>query len=358
MSEMEKIDPNFKASKATESKDGKDFYTLPHKSFDLYGVYYDETDKRFRRLPQDIADSVNVGVAWESKQTSGGRLRFSTDATMLEIYVTYDCFEPHNHMPLSGSAGFVLLEERADGNYHIASMRPAVNETEGFTASVGLCGGKMRDYILHFPNYGRVNELKIALNEGAKVQDGKKYRDIKPILYYGSSITQGGCASRPDNAYQGHIAKWNNIDFINLGFSGSAKAEDFMVDYLASIDCSLFVCDYDHNAPNAEYLENTHYRLYERYRAVRSEPPILFLTKPDFDYDADGLKREKIIRATYQKAKKNGDNNVYFLAGKTFYGKTDRENCAVDRCHPNDLGFYKMAKGIYKKMIEIDEIFR
>ncbi len=66
------------------------------------------------------------------------------------------------------------------------------------------------------------------------------------------------------------------------------------------------------------------------------------------DYDPLAKERESIIRNTYKKARVNGDENVYFLAGKTFYGKKDRENCAVDRCYPNDLGFYKMAKGIYK----------
>ena len=358
MNELEKIDSNFKMISASETKDGKDFYSLPNEKFDLYGVYYDDTDQRFRRLPQEVADSVNIGVAWESKQTSGGRIRFSTDSTLFELYASYDCFEPHNHMPLSGSAGFVLLEERDEGNYHVQTMRPGVNDKEKFSSSVGLVGGKMRNYILHLPNYGRVNELTIALKEGAKVQGGKKYRDIKPILYYGSSITQGGCASRSDNAYQAHVSKWNNIDFINLGFSGSARAEDNMVDYLTTIDCSLFVCDYDHNAPDVEYLRNTHYRLYERYRAVRPDTPILFVTKPDFDYDPTGKERENIIRNTYKKAKANGDKNVYFLAGRTFYGKKDRENFAVDRCHPNDLGFYYMAKGIYKKIKEIDEIFR
>ena len=358
MSQLEKYDSNFKTATASESKDGKDFYVIPNANFDLYGVFFDENDKRFRRLPEDVSISVSEGVAWLGKHTAGGRLRFSTDATLFELYVTYDCFEPSNHMPLSGSAGFVLMEERGEGNYHVASMRPAVTEKEGFSSSVGLLGGEMRDYILYFPTYGRVNELKIAFNKGAKVQGGKKYRDVKPILYYGSSITQGGCACRPDNTYQTYISKWNNIDFINLGFSGSAKAEDNMVDYLASMDCSLFVCDYDHNAPSVEYLRNTHYRLYERYRAVRPDTPILFVTKPDFDYDPSGKERENIIRNTYKKARASGDKNVYFLAGRTFYGKTDRENCSVDRCHPNDLGFYYMAKGIYKKIIEINEIFR
>ena len=68
-------------------------------------------------------------------------------------------------------------------------------------------------------------------------------------------------------------------------------------------------------------------------------------------------KRKEIIAQTYEKAKAMGDNNVYFLDGETLFGKEDEENCTVDGCHPNDLGFYRMAKGIYKKIQEIDKNF-
>ena len=162
-------------------------------------------------------------------------------------------------MPLTGSSGFSLFEEIDEGERFIKNLAPTSSDVHGFTVEASLNGDKIRNYILYFPLYNDVKALSISLDKTACVMSGKKYRDELPILYYGSSITQGGCASRPDQAYQALISKWNNIDFINLGFSGNAKGEACMVDYLASIDCSLFVCDYDHNAPDAEYLKNTHY---------------------------------------------------------------------------------------------------
>ncbi len=355
--EIEKIDSNFKSMEATETKDGKDFYIIPCEPFDLYGVTYDENMGRFIRMPNEVAKTVSVGVEELSKNTSGGRLRFSTDASLIEIYVTYESFCRMSHMPLLGSSGFVLMEENVEGN-RVKVFRPAYTDEKGYTQALALRGEKMRDYTLYFPLYNNVTSLKIAFNAGAKVSSGRKYRDIKPILYYGSSITQGGCASRADNCYQALISKWNQIDYKILGFSGNARAEKTMMDYLPTIDCSVFVCDYDHNAPNAEYLKNTHYLLYETYRKVRPDTPILFISKPDFEYDGEGRKREKIIRETWKKARAAGDNNVYFLPGRLLFGKKDRENCTVDSCHPNDLGFYRMAQKIYKKLIEIDEIYR
>ena len=95
--------------------------------------------------------------------------------------------------------------------------------------------------------------------------------------------------------------------------------------------------------------------MYERYRKKRPDTPILFVTRPDITGDAEGEERLKIIYNTYKKAKRKGDKNVYFLSGKSFYGKKNRWDFAVDGCHPTDLGFSKMAEKIYKKMIAIDK---
>lgn len=261
-------------------------------------------------------------------------------------------------MTLIGQSGFILLEETENGRQLVKILPPNFTDEKGYTAISELKGGKMRDYILYFPLYKDIKSVVIGLDKQATVHGGKRYRDIKPILYYGSSITQGGCASRPDNCYQALIEKWNNIDFINLGFSGNGKAEDAMVDYLASLDCSLFVCDYDYNAPDAAYLKKTHYRLYERYREKKPNTPIVFISRPDVGNGEDHAERENIIFSTYKQARGLGDENVYFIAGSRIYDERSRDNCSVDGCHPNDLGFLKMAEAIYNKMIEIDEKFR
>ena len=354
--DISKIDKNFK-EQSVAACDGKATYAIPSKYFSLYGVQYDEKEKCFVRMPLAVAATVNEGVAYLSRHTAGGRLCFATDSTLFEIAVTYNGLEMMKHMPLTGSSGFSLFEITATGEKFISNLAPFPNAMEGYTSAVKLMGGEMREYVLYFPLYNNVRSLSITLDENATIKQGKPYRAIAPILYYGSSITQGGCASRPDNAYQALICKRNNIDFINLGFSGNAKAEKTMVEYLSGLDCSLFVCDYDHNAPSAEYLEKTHYALYEEYRKGRPNTPILFISKPDITGDDEGEKREKIIFTTYQKAKRQGDKNVYFLPGKSFYGKRDRWDFAVDGGHPTDYGFAVMAEKIYKKMLTIDRKF-
>lgn len=352
---IQNVDKNFIVGGAAE-KNGMNYYSIPNENFALYGVFYDAKTSYFMRMDGDVAKSVSDNVGYLCKHTSGGRIRFATNSKKFEIKVTYNELWSLSHMALEGSGGFMLTEDLDDGSIGFYKMLPPhKDQSKGYELSINLPGDKIRNYTLWFPLYNEVTSLTIGLEENAIIKKGRSYKDIKPILYYGSSITQGGCASRPDNCYQGFIAKWNNVDFINLGFSGSGKAEDSMVDYLTKIDCSLFVCDYDHNATDAEYLKNTHYRLYERYRAVKKDVPILFISSPNdaFKVNTEMPLRKKIIKETYQKAIKNGDKNVYFLDGEKLVGKADRESCFVDGAHPTDLGFYRIAKKINKKINEI-----
>lgn len=357
--DISKIDENFKAL-PTSMEGGKATYVIPNDGFSLHGVFYDSEEKCFLRMPLSVAATVSEGVAYLSHHTAGGRLCFATDSKTLEIVVQYKILEAMPHMAITGSAGFTLCKKTKDGERFLVNLMPHFGCGDGFTAAAELAGEGVQEYVLYFPLYNNVTGLSVRLDEGATVRKSKAYRDVLPILYYGSSITQGGCASRPDNAYQGLICKKNEIDYINLGFSGNAKAEESMVDYLSTIDCSLFVCDYDHNAPRVEHLENTHYALYERYRKARPSTPILFLTRPDYARVNvhESEKRMDIIRNTYKRARKAGDKKVFFLSGMEFYGKENFENFAVDGCHPTDYGFAKMAKRIYEKMCKIDKIFK
>lgn len=354
--DIKKIDKNFIVKE--EKTDGLKFYDIPCEPFDLYGVYYEEQTKRFVRLPSEIADDVSVGVRYLNSNTAGGRIRFSTNSERINVTVKYQALTSASHFSVLGGSGFVLLEERGNESVFAFSYMPNYhgndneNKTEnGYSITKKVNDGKLKNYILYFPNYNDVSSLSIGLDENALVGHGKKYNDIKPVLYYGSSITQGACASRADNAYPALISKWTNVDYYNFGFSGWAFAEEKLIRYLSEVDCSVFVCDYDFNAPDPDFLEKTHYNLYKIYRSKRRDTPIIFVSNPDTDDNyMQARDRVKIVRKTYETAISNGDKNVYFIDGKSLYGKSDRENCTVDAVHPNDLGFYKMAKRIYKTL--------
>ena len=348
------IDKNLKIETKLDLKDVR-WYNVRSAPFTIYGLYNPQEPGYFRRMPTEIAEQVNDGVAHLHKHTSGGRVRFGTNSPYIAIKaVMPEGFHPMGHMTLTGSSGFDLYIVEDGEDVFRSSYVPAHGSVGGYESVLHLADGGMRDALIHFPLYDGFTELYIGLAEDAELDEGKRYKDCKPILYYGSSITQGGCASRPGNGYSNIVSRLLNVDHINLGFSGSARAEEIMVDYLATLDVSAFVCDYDHNAPNPEHLQATHKPLYERFRATHPDTPILFLTKPDIrpgnEYNS---RRRAIVRKTYEDALAAGDKNVAFIDGETFFLGACRFDCTVDGCHPNDIGFLRMAIPVAEKLREL-----
>lgn len=346
--DITEIDKNFKLPEVNEPD--IEWFDAREAPFALHGVFFDEGTDRFMRMPYDAADKVSVGVRFGAHIATGGRLRFCTNSPYIAVKAVIPSYFPMNHMPVVGSHGFSLYSGgRFCGMYTPpnAEIVKANPNNLAFNMIRYISSEKVCDFDLYFPLYGGVIRLYIGLQKGCVLNAPKPYTRQKPIVFYGSSITQGGCASRPGNDYVSLVCKWLDSDFINLGFSGNAKGEKAMAEHLASLDASVFVLDYDYNAPNAEHLQATHYPLYERIRTAHKDTPILFISKPDFEYDGQSAKRRAVIIETYEKAKANGDNNVAFIDGETLFGTFGRDGCTVDTCHPNDLGFYRMAETVY-----------
>lgn len=315
--------------------------------FDIYGLYQAKETGRYMRMPGEVAERVSPGVAQLSLHTAGGRIRFRTDSPYVAVKarLTGQCFM--SHMPLTGSHGLDLYVYDGEEDVFQGTFVPPFDSAEDYESVVHVRSAGMNEITIHLPLYSGVDELYIGLDENAGVEHGRKYRAVEPVLYYGSSITQGGCASRPGNHYPSAIARENNVDFLCLGFSGSAKGEPEMAEYLAGLKASVLVCDYDHNAPDREHLENTHSALYRRYREANPKTPVIFVSKPDIRLDnREDIRRRDVIYQTYIAALKSGDERVYYLDGYQLFVGHRRYDCTVDGCHPNDLGFARMAEVI------------
>lgn len=347
---IEEIDKNFKTKSSLDIPDIR-YYSPLEEPFALYGLYRPQELGEYRRLPQEIAASVSPGVSELGVHTSGGRVRFQTDSPYVTIKAELSSAMPVSHMALSGTCGFDLyVYNGAEDVYH-GSFLPPYSNPDSYESVVYFPDRTMREITIHFPLYSGVKKLLIGVAEGSKLAPGREYRSIQPVLYYGSSITQGACASRPGNNYPAVIARELNVDFLCLGFSGSAKAEKEMVDYLAELDASVFVCDYDHNAPNSAHLKKTYPYLYEHYREKNPYTPVIFISRPDVFFDReDYVERRDVIYRTYIAALEGGDRNVYFIDGFSIFAGLRQYDCTVDCTHPNDLGFFRMAQVIGDKV--------
>ena len=359
--EVAKYDKNM-AVATNIQEEGLVFLNALEDCFQLKGVHYNEQLKQYERMPEEIAKTVSEGVTVLNRNTSGGRLRFTTNSPYIAVKVEYNSYGLMDHMASTGSSSFDLYLDEGGKSWFYGTFRRPVENKEGFESIVYLpnfvrgeqkwCKNPKDSFsvTINFPLYNNVNQLYIGLKEGSTVTEPMPYREEKPVVYYGSSITQGGCASRPGNSYQAMISRRYNWDYFNLGFSGNAKGEQTMIDYLAGLDMSVLVLDYDHNAPTVEHLRNTHEHVYQDIRKANPELPIVLVSKPDFKHidgmDDANYERKEIIRTTYNNAIAAGDKNIYFIDGETLFEGDDLDSCTVDGCHPNDLGFFRMAQKI------------
>ena len=336
MKNIAEIDRNFDIP-LTVNKTDITFYSALSDRFSLHGLIYE--NNTFRRMPEAFSQPVSRNVHNLCRNTAGGRLRFRTDSSCVIIHAKMPHIGKMSHFALCGSAGFDLYVD----NEYRASFLPPFSVSDGYQSLVDFKSSWMREITIHFPLYSDVSELYIGLDDTAVLEKATPYQNEKPIVCYGSSITQGGCASRPGNAYPAILSRWLDTDSLNLGFTGNAKGEPAMAEFIQSLSMSAFIYDYDHNAPTTEHLENTHENMFKIIRKAHPLLPIVMLSRPKYTLNDEDKERLAIIRRTYENALAKGDQNVYFIDGPTLMQYAKNEG-TVDGCHPTDYGFYSMAE--------------
>ena len=321
------------------------FYDVRKPPFSIHGLYRPESEPTFRRVPADVAASVSERVAIRANQPSGGRVRFTTDSDVLVLRVHTGRKEQDFHVSPMLESGVDVYMNTARGPRFVSSMRPEFADKADYEFSVPLPKGE-KELTLYLPVYGELIDLYVGLAANATLGAHSPYTYTKPIVFYGSSITQGCAASRPAKTYPALLSRRFDCDFINLGFSGSCRGEQEIVDYMASLDMSVFVCDFDHNRSSAEKLESAHFNVYETIRKKHPDIPFYMISRPDFRFNKMDFDRRAVIMESYLRAWRAGDENVSFIDGSAFFNQADLIDCTVDTGHPTDVGFEYMANAI------------
>ncbi len=323
------------------------YLNVKNEPFSLHGF-----SSPFRRVPEEVAEATSEGVASLAKATAGGRVRFRTTSDYIVVHADISdfAFGATNSLVTTSSFDIYMKE---NGKYNFRGVFiPSETRERGFIESRLRYGNdNMKDIVMDFPLCANVSEVYIGLREGSEVLPATPYKYTTPIVFYGSSIVHGG-GSRPSSPYSSVISRRFDTDFVNLGFGGNAKAEPALMEYIATLKMSIFVYDYDHNAPDPEFLEATHYAGYKIFREKQPKTPVIFASKPDYHshmytlgpmIPGENERRRQVIFESYRKALAEGDKNVYFVDGKKIFPEYCREDCTTDGCHPNDLGYHFMA---------------
>ena len=331
--------------------------------FSLHGVIYDDEQGLYTRVPRKVAESVSSSVASLSYRTSGGRLRFVSDSPYIAIKAALPAMKPMPHISITGSHGFSVY---VDGHF-IQRYSPTVDAffdtdidySSPLTSRIRFAESKTtlkawelgeHVYEIYFPLYGGIAELYIGIKSGSVLKPAPKYKRERPLLFYGSSIMQGACVSRPGADFASIIARKLDSDYINLGFSGSGNAEQEIIDHIISIDASLYAYDYNLYDDRPERVLPPHYDIYKKIRNAHPDSVILLYDKPAYEHDSTFKRRRDIIRATYERAREEGDERIALVEATELFAGEDVGDCLTDSSHPNELGAMKMANAMYNKI--------
>ncbi|MCE5251490.1 SGNH/GDSL hydrolase family protein [bacterium] len=335
------------------------------RNLDVEGRGWTDTKAFYDRLPSKAEGVVREPVWNLSRHSAGICVRFITDAKSISARWTLTSESlAMPHMPATGVSGLDLYVRMEYGQWRwLANGRPTEYPTNTAQLAANLPPGK-REYMLYLPLYNGVSAVEIGIpkDAGLAKADSRGPGRDKPIVFYGTSITQGGCASRPGMVHTAILGRWLNYPVINLGFSGNGRMEPEMADLFAELDPSVYVLDCLPNMVADEITERVE-PFVRTLRKTHPDTPILFVedrTYPNSFLVESNKKRNTENRAAYQKAfarlVASGVRNLYYLPGEQLLSEDGEDT--VDGSHPTDLGFMHQAEALYKALAPILEVDR
>ncbi len=328
------------------------------RSLTVEGKGWSDTKAFFDRLPAKAEGVVRPPV-WDLSHDSAGLcVRFTTDATSLKARWTVTSKRlAMPHMPATGVSGLDLYVRTERGPWRwVAVGQPQDASMSTVTLVSGLPEGK-REFLLYLPLYNGVSAVEVGIPGDRKLEKGasRPASHRQPIVFYGTSITQGGCASRPGMAHTAILGRRLERPVINLGFSGSGLMEPEMAALLSELDPAVYVLDCLPNMTAELVTERVEPFVHTLRKAHRSTPIVL---AEDRTYSNAPLVPEPFernrtcraaLRSAYERLIQSGVRNLYYLPGETQLG--DDGEGTVDGSHPTDLGFFRMAEA-FGKVIE------
>jgi N-acyl-D-aspartate/D-glutamate deacylase len=286
----------------------------------------------YQRLPKRAEGTVPDAVWRLSHHTAGLCVRFITNST--RIAATWDGGGAMNHMAATGNSGLDLYGRR-HGEWVFAGVgRPRTSRT---TATLARdLSDESTEYLLYLPLYNDVTELRVGVEPGAMVCAAPD-RSSRPIVFYGTSITQGGCAARAGMCHPAILGRHLDREVINLGFSGSGKMEPEMAILIGELDPALFVLECLPNM-TPDLVRDRVAPFVRHLRKVRPATPILLVESPLKPGRNPG---NELLREIHDDLTASGVQHLHYLPGESLLAGT--ENGTVDGAHPTDLGFLRMA---------------
>lgn len=327
----------------------------------LEGQGWTDVESPFDRFPARAKGVVPDGPWGLSKHSAGLAVRFVSDASWIACrWKLISSNLAMNHMPGTGVSGVDLYMRMPEGQqkppgqlwHWIGIGRPAGQETECRVAG-GIPQGE-HEFMLYLPLYNGVTSVEVGVPAQAQIAPAPDRG--KPIVFWGTSILQGGCASRPGMAYPSILGRWLDVPTINLGFSGNGKMDPPITELICEIDAAAYVIDCCPNM-SGELVEERTEPLVHRLREARPDVPIVLvenieyqasaaLPGPKASYTSKNIK----LKEAYERLIAAGVKGLTYVEGEQLLG--DDGEATVDGTHATDLGFLRMAQAMEPALVK------
>jgi hypothetical protein len=358
---IEDVDENLRLKKASQTR-GTQWVKASSRRFTQRGLAWLEEDRSvLRRMPGRAEGVVPDGVWYLAQCLAGGRVCFRSDTTLMKVRAALLREIPYPHMPATGHSGLALYvggpHEQKPWNMAFPDFGRQEFERDLFTG----VSKEMREYSLYLPPYNGLVSLDIGLSAGARIQKPSPHLAVKPAVFYGTSITQGGCANNAGGDYPSIVSRALNLDVVNLGFSGCGQGEPEVARMIGEIDAGLFALDYVANV-TPEQLRRTLPPFVKILREAHPKTSIVLMGKivyttasHDKAYLEQHEQRRDIMIHFYSKQRKAGDENIHFVDGDALipYGA---DLSHVDGGHPTGAGFNLMAERLIPQIARVLEL--
>ena len=315
----------------------------------IEGQGWADVESPFDRLPTNAKPRVRPDVWKLGRHSAGLCVRFDSDATAIHARWTLTSPEmAMRHMPATGVSGLDLYVRADGGRWRWLAMGEPMRQTTTTPLVVGLPPGR-REYLLYLPLYNGVSSVEVGIPKAAAIYRSKPRHEgrTKAVVFYGTSITQGACASRPGMCHTAILGRRLDRPMINLGFSGNGFMEPEVATLLAELDPAVFVIDCLPNVGGAAAGERAA-AMVKTIRAARPSTPILLVedrTYADAFLLEANRRRNQEARAALRRAHDElvaaGDTHLAYLPGDKLLAADGEDT--VDGSHPTDLGFVHHA---------------
>ena len=327
---------------------GKDFFLLEGTE-----IADSLKESRYDRLPLSLKNVVREPVWNLSKSSAGMSIRFLSNTTAINVKWTVLNDNKMPHMPESGIKGVDLYFNNNGKFQYLNTAIPSGIESE-FLLMQNM-SNEMREYKMLLPLYDGLVSIEIGIDSDSQILKADKNM-VKPIIFYGTSITQGCCASRPGMVHTNIISRKLNVDVINFGFSGNGMMESPINELISASDPLLYVIECLPNMSSEQVTERT-IPLVKTIREKHSKTPIILVENFIYDRSVLDMKddemitnKNKALRDEYIKLINSGYDYVYYVEGDNANG--DDYEGTNDTVHFNDLGYMRYADYLIGKFVE------